>query len=498
MLKAVDLSKKMSKVKLKKMLDASLGDELGQIQRDCRAAGMPVIMVFEGWRHSRRSDIINGMMQYMDARGFRVLSSTKLPTEVRKQPFFTGFWQHLPLPGGMAIYRHSWYHMQIAGKAIGGEVDVTPTTYEHINAFEKQLTDGHYCILKFFVHISHEQQKANQKKAARNLGKAWHETRTIYDEESEYNKFYKCYDEMLTATDTTNAPWHVVSGEDLQAAQAEIYNTIVAELRKALYAFKEDKALKKPSTGKSAGGEKYNILSKVKLNKTIKKKAYKDKLEKYQDKLRKLQVEAANAGLSTVIAFEGWDAGGKGGAIKRLTSVFDPLGYAVNPTSAPNAVEKAFHYLWRFWIHVPLRGEIAIFDRTWYGRVMVERVEHFTPDVDWQRAYEEINETEKQWTEANIAIAKFWLQIDKDEQERRFKLREANPSKVWKITDEDWRNRAKWPDYEVAVNEMIAKTSTPYAPWTIVEGDDKMYARLKVMKTVIDMLEKRLHKGKGK
>jgi polyphosphate kinase 2 (PPK2 family) len=144
-------------------------------------------------------------------------------------------------------------------------------------------------------------------------------------------------------------------------------------------------------------------------------------------------------------------------------------------------VEKAFHYLWRFWIHVPLRGEIAIFDRTWYGRVMVERVEHFTPDVDWQRAYEEINETEKQWTEANIAIAKFWLQIDKDEQERRFKLREA-----------------KWPDYEVAVNEMIAKTSTPYAPWTIVEGDDKMYARLKVMKTVIDMLEKRLQKGKNK
>ena len=215
-------------------------------------------------------------------------------------------------------------------------------------------------------------------------------------------------------------------------------------------------------------------------------------MEKYQERLRILQTEAANAGLSAVIAFEGWDAAGKGGAIRRLTAAMDPLAYAVNPVSAPNEVEKAFHYMWRFWIHVPLKGEMAIFDRTWYGRVMVERVEHFTPDVDWQRAYAEINETEAQWFENKIAIAKFWLQIDKDEQERRFKLREEKPSKVWKITDEDWRNRAKWPEYEVAVNEMLAKTSTSYAPWTIVEGNDKLYARIKILKTVVEMLEKRL------
>lgn len=492
MLKNVDLTKKLSKVKLKKVLDASLGEELGQIQRDCRAAGMPVIMVFEGWRHSRRSDILGGMMQYMDARGFRVYSSTKMPLEVRQQPFFTSFWQQLPLPGGMSIYRHSWYHMQIAGEAIGSEIDIKPSTFAHINAFEKQLADGHYCILKFFIHLSKEQQKANQKKAARALGKAWHEITTIYSEEKDYAKFYKRYEEMLEATNTTYAPWHVVSGEDLQAAQLEVYQTVVKELRQALCAFKAERAVPKPSTGKSESPEKYDILSKIDLSRTIKKAEYREKLEKYQSRLRILQTEAANSGLSAIIAFEGWDAAGKGGAIRRLTSVLDPLGYAVNPISAPNDVEKAFHYLWRFWIHVPRRGEIAVFDRTWYGRVMVERVEHFTPDVDWQRAYAEINETEAQWTENRIAIAKFWLQIDRDEQERRFKLREANPAKVWKITDEDWRNRAKWPEYELAVNEMLAKTSTACAPWTIVEGNDKMFARIKVLKTVVEMLEKHL------
>ena len=242
MLKNVDLSKKLSKIKLKKVLDDSLGEELGQIQRDCRAAGLPVLIVLEGWRHSRRSDILGGMMQYMDARGFRVYSSTKLPIEVRQQPFFTSFWQQLPQPGGMSIYRHSWYHMQIAGEFMGSEIGIRPSTFEHINAFEKQLTDGHYCILKFFIHLSNKQQKANQKKAARALGKAWHEITTIYSEEKEYSKYFKRYDEMLEATNKANAPWHVVSGEDLQAAQLEVYQTVVQELRRALYAFKEEKA----------------------------------------------------------------------------------------------------------------------------------------------------------------------------------------------------------------------------------------------------------------
>ena len=202
--------------------------------------------------------------------------------------------------------------------------------------------------------------------------------------------------------------------------------------------------------------------------------------------------DAVVIGADTVVAFEGWDAGGKGGAIRRLTSALDPLGYKVNPVSAPNDIEKAYHYLWRFWTKIPEPGEIAVFDRTWYGRVLVERVEHFTPVKDWKRGYEEINEMEEEWAKQGFIVQKFWMHIDPDEQFRRFKAREEDPDKTWKITAEDWRNRDKWDAYVDAVNEMLYRTDTPYAPWTVVEGNNKYYARLKVMSTMIDRMEKAL------
>jgi len=492
MLKDVTLGKKFSKENLKKIMDASLGDELGQVQRDCRDAGMPIIILIEGWRHSRRSEILGMLMQNMDARGFRVYSAAKFCDELLGKTFFAPFWQQLPFPGGIAVYRHSWYYLKNSAEINGKKSMVKPTTFEHINAFEKQLIDGHYCLLKFFIHISEETQKDNIKKSKKILGKAWKEIHSIYTEEGDYKKFFKRYDEMLEATNTKEAPWRVIDGEDLQNAQLDLYTTVVKELRKALVAFKLDQGTKKPATGQSLVPIADKPLSKVNLSLTISKEDYKNKLEEYQAKLKVLQARALEAGLSTIIAFEGWDAGGKGGAIKRLTNALDPLSYQVNPTSAPNAVEKQYQYMWRFWVNMPRRGEMAIFDRTWYGRVMVERVEHFTADVDWQRAYAEINETEKQWYDDDVAIAKFWLQIDKDEQEKRFKEREADPNKEWKITDEDWRNRGKWDDYEVAVNEMITKTSTSYAPWTIVEAINKEFARIKVLKTVTELLEARL------
>ena len=192
--------------------------------------------------------------------------------------------------------------------------------------------------------------------------------------------------------------------------------------------------------------------------------------------------------------FEGWDAAGKGGAIKRLTEKMDARGYVVNPTAAPNDLEKAHHYLWRFWKNMPKDGHIAIFDRTWYGRVMVERIEGFCTQEEWKRAYKEINDMEKDLADAGAVVLKFWMQIDKKEQEKRFRQRQENPEKQWKITEEDWRNREKWEQYEEAVNEMLIRTSTEYAPWIVVEGNDKYYARLKVLETVIDALEKRISK----
>ena len=220
----------------------------------------------------------------------------------------------------------------------------------------------------------------------------------------------------------------------------------------------------------------------------------KGELKKYQDKLQSLQFELIAKRIPMIILFEGSDAAGKGGAIKRLTQPLDPRGYYVTPISAPKGEERTHHYLWRFWRAMPAKGQIAVFDRTWYGRVLVERVEGFATDKEWQRAYGEINDLESQLVHENIILVKFWLQIDKDEQLKRFTERQNNPARNWKITDEDWRNREKWDQYEDAVNEMIQKTSTTYAPWHILESVDKRYARIKALKIVIEELEKALGK----
>ena len=233
-------------------------------------------------------------------------------------------------------------------------------------------------------------------------------------------------------------------------------------------------------------------LDSVDLSKAYTKEEYKEKLKELQEKLTRLHGELYRRRIPVILGFEGWDAGGKGGAIKRLTEPLDPRGYQVNPTASPNDLERSHHYLWRFWNNVPKAGHIAIFDRTWYGRVMVERIEGFCTQQEWKRAYKEMNDMEASWTNAGIIVRKFWLQIDKDEQERRFRERMENPQKQWKITDEDWRNREKWDLYEKAVDEMLVHTSTTYAPWIIVEGNNKYYARVKILKTVVDAIEERL------
>ena len=228
------------------------------------------------------------------------------------------------------------------------------------------------------------------------------------------------------------------------------------------------------------------------MSKSLEREEYKKKLNKLQKKLSVLHGELYRLRIPVVLGFEGWDAAGKGGAIRRLTSHLDPRGYKVCQTASPSGIEKSHHYLWRFWNNVPKDGHIAIFDRTWYGRVMVERIEGFCTEAEWHRAYQEINDMELHLSHAGAVILKFWIHIDKDEQERRFNDRMTNSEKQWKITDEDWRNREKWDQYEEAVNEMLEKTSTEYAPWIVVEGNSKYYARVKVLETVAEALEKKI------
>jgi polyphosphate kinase 2 (PPK2 family) len=221
-------------------------------------------------------------------------------------------------------------------------------------------------------------------------------------------------------------------------------------------------------------------------------KEYEEKLKTYQKRMWDLEHEIYRKRLPVGIVFEGWDAAGKGGAIKRLAQGLDPRGYVVVPFAAPNDVEKRHHYLWRFWINLPKGGHITVFDRSWYGRVLVERVEGFCTTHEWNRAYREINETEEQWTNFGMVLVKFWLHISPEEQLKRFKEREKIPDKQWKITDEDWRNRDKWALYKEAVDDMLVKTASPGAPWTVVEATSKYFARIKVLKTVTEAIERAL------
>ena len=490
MLEKLDLKKKLSKEEFNKIMD-DLGQRLGRAQRLARESKKPIIIVFEGWRGARRSTIINTMMQQMDARGFNVYSTVRMGEELHDQPFFTFFWQHLPALGNISVYHRSWYYLKNA-------IELSPKeehcrccqniSFDHINSFEKMLTDDNYIILKYFLHISPEQQKQNITKNSKTLGKAWRDVSPAIDESSRYEEFLERYEKMLEATDKVNAPWHLIAADDRRSAEVEIITSIVETVENAV----NTPAVTPAAPVRPAAS--YDVLSKVNACQEMSKEEYKDKLDKYQKRLKQLQIEMFKAQIPTVICFEGWDAAGKGGAIRRLTAALDPLGFSVNPVAAPNAVERQFHYLWRFWVHLPRPGNIAIFDRTWYGRVMVERIEGFAKDYEWQRAYDEIKDMEAQWAEHGFAIAKFWLQIDKEEQLRRFTERQNDPMKQWKITDEDWRNREKWDAYEQAVNEMLVRTDTSYAPWTVVEGNNKYYARLKVLKTVVDMFEKKLGK----
>lgn len=302
---------------------------------------------------------------------------------------------------------------------------------------------------------------------------------------------------MLENTDTEYAPWTIIEATDKDYAAMKILTTVADRLAYALERNSgKVKEAKKKQNQIPAERFQNGVLSGIDLSKNLTKAQYKKELDKLQKRLSELHNELYRLRIPVVLGFEGWDAGGKGGAIKRLTSHLDPRGYQVNPTASPNDIEKVHHYLWRFWNNMPKAGHVAIFDRTWYGRVMVERIEGFCTEAEWKRAYQEINEMESHMANFGAVVLKFWLHIDKDEQERRFKERMENPAKQWKITDEDWRNREKWDLYEQAVDEMLVRTSTTYAPWIVVEGNSKYYARVKVLKTVVEVLEDKIKEVK--
>ncbi|MCI9184337.1 MAG: polyphosphate:AMP phosphotransferase [Lachnospiraceae bacterium] len=500
MLEKIDLSRTVEKEEFKKVQEEE-GAKLGRLQRKLKEAGIPVLILFEGMEAAGKGVQINRLIQALDPRGFDVYASSKPTDDETMRPFLWKYWTVTPENGRIAIYDCSWYQKVLTGcfEKSMKKKDL-PGAFGDICSFEKQLTDSGAVIIKLFLHISQEEQKKRFKKLEKSIETQWRVTEKDWEKNRKYDEYLQVNERMLERTDTEFAPWTIIEATDRNYAAMKILKTITGRLERTLEEQAVLRSIKKVDSGISANsGSRYQngVLSGVDLSKSLTREEYKEKVGKLQKRLEILHSEIYRLRIPVVLGFEGWDAGGKGGAIKRLTSHLDPRGYQVCPTASPNDIERKHHYLWRFWNKVPKAGHIAIFDRTWYGRVMVERIEGFCTEDEWKRAYQEINEMEAHMANAGAVVLKFWLHIDKDEQERRFKERMAIPEKQWKITDEDWRNREKWDQYEIAVNEMLVRTSTTYAPWIVVAGNSKYYARVKVLQTVVDALEAKIRQVKG-
>lgn len=497
MLENIDLNKKMTKKEYKKMAE-SLEPKLSELQREARRQGLPVMIVFEGWSASGKGTLINRLIQPLDPRGFKVFTIQKESEEERMHPFLWRFWTKTPEKGRMHIFDRSWYRKVITEQMDKpADDDSLSRSYQQILSFEEQLAADGTLIIKFFLHISAKEQEKRLKKLETSPETSWRVTKADWKHYKQYDAYLAMYDRMLEQTDMPWASWNIIEATDKEYAALKIMSITAKRLEARLAEIQEGKGAvvtmtSAPSGSSCASELRTSVLDGVDLSKSLTKEEYKKKLNKLQGEIALLHSEMYKKRIPVVVALEGWDAGGKGGAIKRLTEKMDPRGYEVVPTASPNDIEKAHHYLWRFWQRMPKDGHMAIFDRTWYGRVMVERIEGFCSDEEWQRAYKEINQMEQDLVEHGAIVLKFWLHIDKDEQERRFKERMENPQKQWKITDEDWRNREKWDAYVEAVNDMILKTSTTYAPWTVVEANSKYYARIKILETVVKALKEKI------
>lgn len=498
MLEKLDLTRELSKAEYKERMPL-LEAKLGKLQRECKELGIPAMIAFEGYDAAGKGVQIGQLIRALDPRGFEVHAVKRETQEEQFYPFLWRFWTKMPAKGRICIYDSSWYRKVLKDRfdRKTKEKDVAGAL-RSICSFEEQLVNDGMAVIKIFLAIDKKEQKKRFKKLLKSKETAWRVSERDLKRNKQFEQYEIMNEEMLAGTDTDYAPWNIVEAVDRRFATAKIYAVVIQALEQKI---KEKKQKGEQEAGligvRQQGSEKEllsgdSILAKANLSLSYTKEEYKKRIKELQKKMERLHGELYRRRISMVLGFEGWDAGGKGGAIKRLTEPMDPRGYVVHPTASPNDIERAHHYLWRFWNDMPKAGHVTIFDRTWYGRVMVERIEGFCSKKEWQRAYKEINDMERDLTDAGAIVIKFWLQIDRDEQERRFKARQENPEKQWKITDEDWRNREKWEQYEEAVNEMLIRTSTPNAPWVVVEGNCKYYARVKVLETVVNAIENRL------
>jgi polyphosphate:AMP phosphotransferase len=510
MFEAAELGRTVPKDEFKARVPA-LRTELLDVQRRLSGARFPVIIVFAGVDGAGKGETVNLLNEWMDPRWILTRAYGEPSDEERERPEYWRYWRDLPPKGRIGLFLSSWYSRPVLDRVYRrNRIADFDEELDRIAAFERTLTDDGALILKFWMHLGRSAQKKRLRKLKADPLTKWRVTKLQWRHWRLYDRFVGAAERTLQRTSVGEAPWTIVEGADEAYRSLTVATAIRDAIRKALSQGRGERQASGPASNANAPARRSRpapvprqtgshasrsspvsptILNSLDMSQSLSRKAFATKLEAWQGRLNRLQRKARASGVSTILLFEGWDAAGKGGAIRRVTGALDARSYQVIPIAAPTDEERAQHYLWRFWRHLSRAGRLTIFDRSWYGRVLVERVEGFATETEWGRAYSEINEFEEQLADAGIVLVKYWMHITPEEQLRRFKEREKARYKRWKLTDEDWRNRAKWADYERAVNDMVERTSTRRVPWTLVEADNKYFARLKVLKTACRSLE---------
>ncbi|MBC9251063.1 polyphosphate:AMP phosphotransferase [Pseudomonas alcaligenes] len=449
----------------------------------------PVIVLINGVEGAGKGETVRLLNEWMDPRLIQVSTFDVQTDEELARPPAWRFWRQLPPKGSIGVFFGNWYSQMIQGRVHGHFKNaVLDQAIDGALNLEQMLCDEGALIFKFWFHLSKKRMNARLKELQDDPQRSWQISPLDWQQSKTYDKFVRYGERVLRRTSRDFAPWYVVEGTDEYYRSLTVGRILLEGLQAALKA--KTRPTPQPHVAPlTASLDERDLLNSLNMQLALSKDDYQKQLDSEQARLATLMRDKRMRRHALVAVFEGNDAAGKGGAIRRVAAALDPRQYRIVPIAAPTEEERAQPYLWRFWRHIPARGKFTVFDRSWYGRVLVERVEGFCAPADWLRAYGEINDFEEQLSDAGVVLVKFWLAIDQDTQYQRFKEREQIPFKRFKITEEDWRNRDKWPAYREAVGDMVDRTSTTIAPWTLVEANDKRFARVKVLRTINDALE---------
>jgi len=467
--------------------------ELLDLQEKLRQADFPVLILFAGVDGAGKSESVNLINEWLDPHWIVTRAYDEPSQEERERPAFWRYWRDLPKKGQIGLFLSGWYSRPVLDR-VYRRTDIAEfdRRLDHIAVFERLLADDGAMILKFWMHLDRKGQRKRLKALEADPLQSWRVGKEDWRNWKRYDKFIDAAEHAIRRTESGHSRWTIVDGSDSRHRTLTVLRILRDSLQRKLAAPPPPKAVPAETPALRT-----TVLSHLDMSQTLDVKGYEKALQTARADLAILSRQASQRDISSVVLFEGWDAAGKGGAIRRVVGGLDARRWQVVPVAAPTDEERAHHYLWRFWRHLPRAGHMLIYDRSWYGRVLVERVEGFARPEEWQRAYAEINNFEDQLLHHGMVLAKFWLHITPEEQYRRFQERDSVAYKKWKLTDEDWRNRAKWDAYEAAVHEMVERTSSAAAPWILVEGNDKNFARIKIIRSLCERLHHRLAQPQG-